>query len=84
MIETDTPTFILPRQWGGRGLMDFLGIVKFFTPYFVFPVKWVRWLKSLETDTPTYILPRQWGGWALRKFLICTLLIYPPHLCPPP
>jgi hypothetical protein len=34
MIETDTPTFTLPRQWGGKDLMDFLVIVKFFTPTF--------------------------------------------------
>jgi hypothetical protein len=34
MIETDTPTFILPHQWGGWDLMDFLAIVKFFTPTF--------------------------------------------------
>jgi hypothetical protein len=33
-LKTDTPTLILPRQWGGRDLMDFLAIVKFFTPTF--------------------------------------------------
>jgi hypothetical protein len=39
MIETDTPTFVLPRQWGGKDLMDFLVIVKFFTPTFYLPCK---------------------------------------------
>jgi len=65
---------------GRKGFNGFFGIVKFFTPYFVFPVKWGRWLKSLETDTPTFVLPRQWGGWDLREFLFCTLLIYSPSL----
>jgi len=51
-----------PVKWGGRGLMDFLGIVKFFTPTFDLPCKIGKmgWEK-IETDTPTFVLPREMG-----------------------
>jgi hypothetical protein len=39
IVNLFTPNFVLPRQWGGKDLMDFLVIVKFFTPTFDLPCK---------------------------------------------
>jgi hypothetical protein len=77
-LKTDTPTFVLPRQWGGRVWKDFLlfELLFYSPPPLSSPINGEEELRGLETDTPTLILPRQWGGRVMDEILFCVLLIY--------
>jgi hypothetical protein len=69
-LENDTPTLILPRQWGGRVIVEFLfcALLIYSLPPFVLLRQWGGrvWKDFLLFEfvnffTYTLILSRQWG-----------------------